>query len=51
MWQIRYMSGFKWENLTEKFNDERHEFKERLKLEMQQAKKVHDFYQELHEEV
>ncbi len=34
-WQIKYLSAFKWENLNEKFNDEKREFKEKVKLEMQ----------------
>lgn len=44
LWCIKYLPKFKWDNLTEKFAYDEKVRKEKLKTEMQQAKKEHDYY-------
>jgi len=39
IWHIKYLSGFKWEHLTEKTEYERRQRKQRLQLELSRAKK------------
>jgi len=34
MWQIKYLSGFKWEDLNENFNHERRISKKKMEMEM-----------------
>ena len=43
LWLLKYLSGFKWENLTEKFLYERKMREHRLKAELAQGKKEMDF--------
>ena len=43
LWVLKYLSGFKWENLTEKFLYERKMREHRLKAELSQSKKEIDF--------
>lgn len=46
LWNIRYLPKFKWNNLTEKIQYDKRMRQERLKAELAQAKKSHDFYME-----
>ena len=43
LWVLKYLSGFKWENLTERFLYERKMREHRLKAELAQSKKEIDF--------
>lgn len=43
LWALKYLSGFKWENLTERFLYERKMREHRLKAELAQSKKEVDF--------
>ncbi|CAD8110086.1 unnamed protein product [Paramecium sonneborni] len=46
MWSIKYLSGFKWDDLNDNFNYERRLSKKKLDLEINQSKKEHEFYLE-----
>jgi len=46
LWMLKYLSGFKWEHLTEKFLYERKMREHRLKAELAQAKKEVEFVQD-----
>ena len=45
-WNLRYLSGFKWTNLTEKLVYDQKMREQRLKTDMSRANKELQYYQE-----
>lgn len=44
VWNLKYLSKFKWHHLTQKLAHEERIKKERLKLEMEQERKLQEYY-------
>ena len=44
LWNLKYLPKFKWHNLTEKLAHEERLKKERLRLELDQERKVQEYY-------
>jgi ESF2/ABP1 family protein len=44
LWNLKYLPKFKWHHLTEKLAHEQRLKAERLNLEMEQERKLHEFY-------
>jgi ESF2/ABP1 family protein len=46
LWNLKYLPKFKWHHLTERLAHEERLKKERLKVELEQEKKIDEFYSE-----
>lgn len=46
VWNIKYLPKFKWYHLTERLAHEERMKKEKLKMELEQEKKIEGFYEE-----
>ena len=46
VWNLKYLPKFKWHHLTERLAHEERMKKEQLKMELEQEKKIEDFYSE-----
>lgn len=44
MWNMKYLPKFKWHHLTERLAHEERLKKERLKIELEQERKIDEFY-------